>query len=140
MRCYPENNYLETEFPGGYKVPASANDDEHSIRLAEELGYDGNTFQMSIAHELSHVILSEALGHLVSPTLYGVAVGRYAARPTYQQEEGMVLAMQKYTMLGEYSDELKPLVDAGCDLAALRGQLLALAHELGGPEIVPDAP
>lgn len=64
---------------------------------------------MSRDHELGHALLAHWLGLPHSPTLKGVASGRYW--PHWQVEESAVLALQRYARL------------AGVDLATLAGRL-----------------
>jgi hypothetical protein len=60
------------------------------------LSWDG-LVQMSRDHELGHALLAHCLGLSHSPTLRGVAAGRYW--PHWQAEEAAVLGLQRYARL-----------------------------------------
>lgn len=88
-----ENQYLETRFHDGTFVPAKPNFDEASVELAHELGYDGDTWEMSKDHEMAHTFLCGGF----SPTLWWVAHPELERDDKLlRYEEDMVLKWQKW--------------------------------------------
>jgi hypothetical protein len=128
IRVWPA--YLETVWADGLKVPAAANDDAESIARAHELGYSGDTWRMSLEHELSHTLLDVARGYPYSRVLRGVAVREAGgskedviSRDASDYEEGLVLDVQRWVQLGILTPRL---VESELDLEGLKGQLLEM--------------
>lgn len=88
------DQYLETVFDDGARLPAAANHGDEDEARAKALGYR-NTWQMSLEHELLHSILSEAMGLKYSPTLHAVATGEKIDQEEIDMEERLVLCVQK---------------------------------------------
>jgi hypothetical protein len=81
-----------TTLPGG-DVPARAQDNDDYRERAAGLGYGADTALMSREHEVMHSLLATWLGLPCSPTLQGVATGKYARH--WCEEEAAVLALQR---------------------------------------------
>jgi hypothetical protein len=104
-----------TLFGDGSFVKAWPGDSAEDRARAVSLGYAkddaalswDHLVAMSRDHEIGHALLAHWLGLPHSPTLTGVASGRYW--PHWQAEEAVVLALQRYARL------------AGVDLMALAG-------------------
>ena len=90
------NNYIETVFPDGTKVPATANFRQEDIDMAEKLGYGFNTAMMTREHEILHTYLAVKMGHDYSPTLWDVAHNQNLGQGLHGSEEGNVLTFQQY--------------------------------------------
>lgn len=134
---WDEHRLLATVFPDGLSVTAAANDDPDSVARAHDLGYAGDCWEMSKAHELAHHILSCAQGRPYSRVLRGVAVreagGKKDAIISQQEsdfEEQMVLEFQRYVMTAVKSRELRLwAADEDLDLDALAAQLRSMTGE-----------
>jgi len=90
--------YVETRFPDGTKVGSTPNQDPHSLRLATELGYGGDTWTMSRDHELGHSWLALVDGLAWSPTIWRLAHPNGPDLPSDAEvaaEEARVLAFQR---------------------------------------------
>lgn len=125
----PGNLYLETRFADGANVPACGNTDDASIAHAHELGYAGDTVRMSLEHEILHTWLAVKQGMSYSPTLWHVAHKVKAARWLIRDEEAVVLAFQRYTRAGVWTEPLDILSDA----VSARGLTVeGLAQDAGG--------
>ena len=68
-----DTRYVESRMEDGTKVGATANRDDHSLAIAEELGYGDDTWTMSRDHELSHTWLAHLAGLPWSPTMWRLA-------------------------------------------------------------------
>jgi hypothetical protein len=69
----PAQRYVETRFPDGTTVGATPNRDDHSLRIARDLGYGDDTWAMSLDHELCHSWLAQVADQPWSPTLWRLA-------------------------------------------------------------------
>lgn len=65
--------YVETRFPDGCSAGSTPNDDEHTLEVAEEMGYGTDTWAMSRDHELAHTWLAHVAGLEFSPTMWRIA-------------------------------------------------------------------
>jgi hypothetical protein len=83
-----------TRLADGCEIPAAAQDTETYRQRAAELGYGEDTTAMSREHEIGHSILAEILGLPESPTLRGVARGKYFEG--WRAEEAAVLGLQAF--------------------------------------------
>lgn len=86
-----------TRYPGIGDVPARPQDDDEYRARAAALGYGDDTLAMSRDHEMVHHILAAVLGLPYSPTLMGVATGRFCEH--WQAEEAAVLGVQRFARL-----------------------------------------
>ncbi|MBB4001582.1 hypothetical protein [Aurantimonas endophytica] len=94
-----------TLYGDGSFVKAWPGDSAEDRARAVSLGYARNDtsltrdslVQMSREHEAGHAILASVMGLPHSPTLKGVADGRYW--PHWQAEEAAVLAVQRYARM-----------------------------------------
>ena len=121
------SNWMETVFKDGLSVPAAANDDPDSVARAHDLGYEGDTWRMSMAHEIAHSLICRAQGQDYSYVLRGVAIreagGDKQAIISHAEsdaEESLVLDFQRYAQLGILTPRL---VQSGLDLDALAAEL-----------------
>jgi hypothetical protein len=90
--------YVETRFPDGSRVGSTPNRDDHTKRVAEELGYGDNTFAMSSDHELSHTWLAHLDGLPWSRTMWRLAHPYEDDLPNddeVAEEEERILEFQK---------------------------------------------
>lgn len=85
-----------TRYPQG-EVQALPQDNDTYRARAEALGYGADTAAMSREHEVTHHLIAAALGLPHSPTLMGVATGRFW--PHWQAEEAAVLGWQRFARL-----------------------------------------
>ena len=93
-----ESRYVESRMDDGSKVGATPNDDEASLRTAEELGYGTDTWAMTRDHELSHAWLAHLDGRPWSPTMWRLAhpdSSDVAGDTEVAEEEARVLAFQR---------------------------------------------
>jgi len=93
-----DSQYVETRFPDGTKVGSTPNRDDHSLRVAAELGYGDDTWTMSRDHELSHSWLAHLAGGGCSPTMWRLAHPESSAVPDDVQvaeEETAILDFQR---------------------------------------------
>jgi hypothetical protein len=65
--------YVETRFDDGRTVGSTPNDDEHTLRIAADLGYGTDTWAMSRDHEMCHTWLAHVAGLPWSPTFWRLA-------------------------------------------------------------------
>jgi hypothetical protein len=114
------HNCLFTVFADGLQVSAAANYDEASKQMADDLGYGGDTWQMSKEHELSHHIVAMLQGHPYSRVLRGVAVRAAGgdketviSAADSAEEEALVLDFQRFYRRGISSPRLE---SSGIDL------------------------
>jgi hypothetical protein len=90
--------YIETRFRDGAKVGSTPNRDEHSLRLAEDLGYGNDTWMMSKDHEMAHTWLAHLAGLPWSETFWRVAhpdAEGSAGDEQVAEEEALVLEFQR---------------------------------------------
>lgn len=66
-------HYVETRFGDGTKVGSTPNCDDHSLRVAAQLGYGDDTWSMSRDHEVAHTWLAHLAGLRWSPTMWRLA-------------------------------------------------------------------
>src|SRR5215216_3946220 len=88
------SNGVHTIFSVNQAVWAEPQDNRSYFQQAEELGYGDDTLLMCLEHEVSHTLLSVLAGLSYSPTLFGVATGKFW--PDWRDEEAAVLAFQKF--------------------------------------------
>ena len=90
--------YVESLMEDGTKVGATPNRDEPSLRLAVELGYGDDTWEMSRDHELSHTWLAHQEGLPWSATMWRLAhpdSSEVAGDVEVAKEETRVLDFQR---------------------------------------------
>ena len=97
-----EQQYIETRFPDGTKVPAAPNIDNDSVYTAWDLGYEGDTWAMTRDHELAHTWLAFLAGHPHSPVLWRVAHEEGLSEDWVREEEARVLEWQRGFDKGEH--------------------------------------
>src|SRR3954453_23023328 len=93
-----DGRYVETRFEDGAKVGSTPNRDEHSLRVAAELGYGDDTWTMSPDHEVAHSWLAHLDGRPGSRTVWRVPPPRGGDVPDdaeVAEEEARVLEFQK---------------------------------------------
>lgn len=91
-----ENRYLVTRFEDGTYVPATPNYTDDDILRAYELGYDGDTWQLSLDHEVAHTFLATREGLQASPTLWKIAHPDFTlSAAAIANEEARVLEFQR---------------------------------------------
>jgi hypothetical protein len=91
------NRYVETRFADGATVGSTPNDDEHTMRVAADLGYD-SSWEMSRDHEIAHTWLAHLDGRAWSATMWRVAHPDAAdsiGDDEVAEEESRVLAYQR---------------------------------------------
>lgn len=104
----PQHTVVETEFEGAEPITAIPRLDQQS--LAKELGYK-NINQLTQEHDFLHSWLALQMGKQYSPNLYNVAFpGTEPDDKKRAEEEGLVLAFQRYMNTGDYDGNLWPLV------------------------------
>lgn len=134
VRIFPDVPYLETIFAAdGAKVPAAPNHEPADVARAAALGYGGDTWQMTLAHEQLHTFLAQWLGEPYSPTLRGVALGISVPPEVWGPEEGRVLALQALLNHAEPDPEGLRLLTVALLEHLVRTARLFLA--LGGEEV-----
>jgi hypothetical protein len=107
VEIWESTRFLRTVFEDGLEVPATANHDTASTRLAADLGYP-STWEMSKAHEIAHTLIMCACGYGWSPVLRGVAVRSaggdkeaIVSKAMSGIEEAVVLDFQRFTQTGQ---------------------------------------
>lgn len=130
VHSWDDHRILETEFADGLSVTAAANDDPDSIARAYELGYNGDTWEMSKAHEVAHTLPDVARGYQYSRVLRGVAVRATGGSKedvispeASDFEEGLCLSFQRWCNLGILTPTL---VQSDLDLDALKAELRSM--------------
>jgi hypothetical protein len=99
------DRYMETVFEDGSVAPARPNFEPSDITRAHDLGYDGDTWQMTLDHELMHTWVAEMMGQPYSVILWNVAHGgKNRWPPGGKEEEGYVTSMQRFLRLGVPDD------------------------------------
>lgn len=93
MKITFEGPVTTITFSDGKTVTAAPQDNEEYRSRAESLGYGNDTKRMSREHETCHLLLCRWIGLNESPTLRGVAEGKYW--PHWRDEESAVLSLQK---------------------------------------------
>jgi hypothetical protein len=68
-----EAQYIETRFADGATVGSTPNQDAHTLRMAEALGYGTDTWAMSRDHEMAHTWLAHVAGMPWSNTFWRIA-------------------------------------------------------------------
>ncbi len=122
-------NYTETVFHDGTRVPAMAEHTDEYREKAAKYGYVDDIVSMSREHEILHTFLAEYLGYGSSPTLWALAhphVKGVATLNEQMDEEVHVLAFQVYLNDGPVTNDLNILVDACLSLECLKKKALAL--------------
>ena len=90
--------YVESRMEDGTKVGATPNQDELSLRIAADLGYGHDTWEMSRDHELSHTWLAHLEGRPWSATMWRLAhphCSDVAGDAEVAEEETRVLEFQR---------------------------------------------
>jgi hypothetical protein len=107
-----ERKYMQTTFEDGTYAPATPNYREDDVRRARELGYRGDTWQMTLDHEPLHTLIAEMMGESYSRILWNVAHGGGLRWPEGgREEEGYVTALQAYLRCAAVSDMLHGFLD-----------------------------
>ena len=104
IRLWPETEYAETVYPDDTRCGATRECEVGNERYATHLGYEGDCWTAMVEHEIGHTLISEALGHPHSPTLWAVAHDYGPGSPPYEEiltEEAIVLAVQRYSRRGD---------------------------------------
>jgi hypothetical protein len=103
LRIFDDEQYLETVFADGTRVPAAPQETDEYRATALALGYGGDVWRMCREHEIAHTTLMQSLGLMYSPTLWAVAHGNPKAIPgspgEMSAEENLVLAYQRWRIL-----------------------------------------
>lgn len=111
IRVFPQARFLQVEFENGTAAPAAPSDDAGSWERARALGHD-DLFIACVRHELSHCLVSKAMGKDVSPTLRGAALKR-SGLGSYCKfwafEEQCCFSLDSYAMTGQWKRWLEPL-------------------------------
>lgn len=99
IRCWPDQRHICTVLPDGSEVPAAPNHTPSDIALAHELGYGGDTWRMTLEHEVGHTIVAVYLYKCAySHTLWWVAhprpIGPKDAE-SFESDENIVLDFQR---------------------------------------------
>jgi hypothetical protein len=124
-------------FRDGTRVTAVPENDDNYRRHAAELGYTGedSVARMSREHEILHTFLADRLrSGGASPTLWAVAHGQTGeVAPVWEQEEeeGLVLAFQRFLNGQAPGDEILRLEERGVSIPTLKQDALTL---LRGPD------
>lgn len=128
IRVWPENQYLETCFEDGTKVPAAPQDNDYYRGIAERNGYGTDTWRQCFEHEVLHTWLRVQCGDPFSLTLWGAAHGVVQRRGLKHDEEQVVFAFQQLLNGAEVAepDWLADMHWGGHDMVALKEQALAL--------------
>jgi hypothetical protein len=88
-----EQEYVETRFPDGTKVPATPNGTPEAAEMVSKLGYS-DEWTMTVDHEICHCWFAYLEGH-VSPALWHVAHQNSEVDEVIWAEEQEVLEHQK---------------------------------------------
>lgn len=106
------DTYMETVFPTGHKAMARPQCRPEDIERAYSLGYDGDTWLMTLAHEPLHSFVGELFGMGHSVILWNVAYGDHAKWPEWgREEEGYTTSLQRFINTGERDDLVFGLLD-----------------------------
>jgi hypothetical protein len=107
LRIFDDEQYLETVFADGTRVPAAPQETDEYRATALALGYGDDVWRMCREHEIAHTTLMQSLGLMYSPTLWAVAHGAHGTIPNSPGEMGaeeeLVLAYQKWRMRREHN-------------------------------------
>ncbi|MCU1362114.1 MAG: hypothetical protein JWN99_3403 [Ilumatobacteraceae bacterium] len=90
--------YVETRFEDGSTVGSTPNTDDHTLQLADELGYGADTWTMSKDHEICHTWLAHLDGEPWSATFWRIAhpdLTGAIGDDEVADEEARVLAFQR---------------------------------------------
>jgi hypothetical protein len=100
-----EARYVQTVFEDGTYAPATPNQREEDINRARDLGYDGDTWEMTLDHELLHTWVPQQMGLAYSQILWNVAHGGGKKWPPWgKEEEGYVTSFQRYLRLNKMDE------------------------------------
>ena len=119
------DDWTETAYHDGTRVPAMPEHDDRYRSLAAEMGYGADVAALSREHEILHTWLAEALGYGSSPTLWAVAHGQQGAVAQIweqEEEEEWVLAFQTYLNGGPLTPPLERLAARGLNMEELRAE------------------
>lgn len=89
-----------TRWPDGAELHAHPDGTEEQAAIARSLGYGDDVGRMNADHDALHTLLAVTDGHDHSPTLRGVAEGRYVPRAVSDAEEARVLLVQRLLQVG----------------------------------------
>jgi hypothetical protein len=100
----PEGRTVSTLFEDGAEVLTCPNLDHESIARARSLGYRGSeeavVWAMTADHDLVRTLVAEPQGHPWSATLHAVAHGYALTSGMVEQEERLVLLVQRLANVG----------------------------------------
>ncbi|MES2461977.1 MAG: hypothetical protein V4671_15440 [Armatimonadota bacterium] len=129
---HTDSKWTETVFHDGTRVTAVPQEGDDYRSHAQDLGYSGECAaeQMSREHEILHTFLADRLRNGgASPTLWAVAHGQTGVvAPVWEQEEeeGFVLAFQRFLNGQEAGDEIRRLESQGISAETLKQDAFAL--------------
>jgi len=83
-----------TTLADGKRIPACPQEGDEYRRRARDLGYGDDIAAMSRDHEVAHTLIAVIIGLPESPTLRGVADGKFW--PHWRSEEAAVLGLQQF--------------------------------------------
>jgi hypothetical protein len=99
--------YIRTVFEDGTMAAACPNTEESDIARAHQLGYGGDTWQMTLDHEPLHTWVSEMMGEPYSRVLWSQAhYGGERWLLGTRDEEGYVTSVQWHLHGGEPDEVL----------------------------------
>lgn len=96
-------SWVVTRFPDGAEVHAHPDGTELQTATARALGYGDDQAavdRMNREHDLLHTVVADARGWPRSQTLWGVAHGKYAPREVSDDEERIVMLVQRLLQVG----------------------------------------
>jgi hypothetical protein len=123
VHVWPEHQFLQSVFKTAV-LPAAPNwGHPPSVRLAHELGYNGDCYLMSRDHEILHHVIASHRGAPWSWTLWWEAHKDEHRLPKpplglYSEEEGLTLALQRLLKRGDAA-ERDGALNIICDLDLL---------------------
>src|SRR3954453_17160755 len=97
-----DGRYVETRFEDGAKVGSTPNRDEHSRRVAADLGYGDDTWTMSRDHEVAHSWLEHLDGRPWSRRMWRVARRSHEPLPP----DGRPWSRTMWRLAHPYDDDL----------------------------------
>lgn len=97
IQIWEETQTIRTTFPDGTSLIAAPEDNYEYLRMAQNLGYGGETWAMCKSHEILHTAIAVGQGKEYSRGLHRAAQG---IEPDDEDrlEEALVLETQKLTI------------------------------------------
>jgi hypothetical protein len=121
---------MQTIFDDHSFAPATPNSSPVDTERAHVLGYNGDTWSMTLDHELLHTWVAERLGRECSVVLWNVAHGKPKPHGGLV-EEGYVTSIQRFLRCGDLDDLVHGFLARAHLLTGLpRDELVRQARDL----------